>query len=370
MPDYKTNFRFPLVDLKKEYELIGEETMEAIRNVIERADFILGRDVREFEREFAEYCDAKYCVGVGSGTAALYIALICYGIGKGDDVIVPAFTFKASAWAVAMTGARPVLAEVEWNTANIDPMRLEEYFTSGTRAIIPVHIFGHATDMDKIMKFAEKHKIPVIEDACEAHGGAYKGRRVGGIGSCGAFSFYPSKTLGCYGDGGAILTSDDKLEYEARAIRNYGNSGFTGINSRLASIQAAVLRVKFKYLDKWNDRRREIADLYMQRLRGLPLELPTKEDYATPAYYLFVIKTKDRDKLKDYLVERGIEARVHFYPPIHFLDNFPNPSYKRGDFPVAERLAAEVLSLPMHPFLSDEDVEEISSAIKEYYNKK
>lgn len=369
MPDYATKFRYPLNDIKKEFDLVGKEVMEAMEGVIKNADFILGAEVTRFEEEFAVFCGVKHCIGVGSGTAALYIALLSYGIGEGDDVIVPAFTFKASAWAVAMAGAKPVLAEVEPDTGNIDPKTLEKYITPNTKAIMPVHIFGHPADMDSIMEIAKKHNLLVIEDACEAHGAGYKGKICGSMGNCGAFSFYPSKNLGCYGDGGAIITNDDKLEKETRAIRNYGNNGKTGINSRLATLQGAVLRVKFRYLEVWTARRRQLASIYNECLKDLPLDTPVKRDYADPVYYLYVIRSKEREQLKDFLLGKGVEARVHFNPPIHLLGNFPSLHYKRGDFPISERLAEEVLSLPMHPFLTDEDIREICSFIREFYHK-
>ena len=370
MPDYNIKYRFPLNDIKKEYDLIGDEVLESIRNVMKKADFILGADVQDFEKEFARFCGVKHCIGVGSGTAALYITLLSYGIGEGDDVIVPAFTFKASAWAVVMAGAKPVLADVEPDTGNLDYTILENYITPKTRAIMPVHIFGHPADIDNIIKIVENRDIKVIEDACEAHGAGYKNKKAGGIADSGSFSFYPSKNLGCYGDGGAIITNDDQLEKQARSIRNYGNNGKTGINSRLASIQAAVLKTKFKYFEKWTNRRKELAALYNKYLKDLPIELPAKRDYADPVYYLYVIRSSERDSLRDYLVEKGIEARIHFNPPVHLLSNFPNLSYKKGDFPVAEKLANEVLSLPMHPFLSNDDIKEISKAIREYFKKK
>lgn len=369
MPDYAIKFRYPLNDIKKEFDLVGKEVMEAMEGVIKNADFILGNEVTRFEEEFARYCGVKHCIGVGSGTAALYISLLNYGIGEGDDVIIPAFTFKASAWAVVMAGAKPVLAEVEPDTGNIDPKTLEQYLTPNTRAIMPVHIFGHPADMDSILTIAKKNNLLVIEDACEAHGAAYKGRISGSMGDCGAFSFYPSKNLGCYGDGGAITTNDDALEKETRAIRNYGNNGKTGINSRLSTLQGAVLRVKFRYLDGWIARRREIASLYNECLKDLPINTPVRREYADPVYYLYVIHCKERDQLKDFLWSKGVEARVHFNPPVHLLSNFPSFTYKKGDFPISERLSNEVLSLPMHPFLSNEGIREICGFIREFYCK-
>lgn len=367
MPDYSMKFKYPLNDLRREYDLVGKEVMEAMDRIIKNADFILGSEITRFEEEFAGFCGVRHCIGVGSGTAALYIALLSYGIGEGDDVIVPAFTFKASAWAVSMTGARPVPAEVEPDTGNIDPLTLEKYLTPNTRAIMPVHIFGHPADMDSILNIAKKYNLRVIEDACEAHGADYKGKICGSMGDCGAFSFYPSKNLGCYGDGGAIITNDEKMEKETRAIRNYGNNGKTGINSRLATLQGAVLRVKFRYLDGWIARRREIAEIYNECLKNIPLQTLVKKDYANPVYYLYVIRCKEREQLKDYLLNKGVEARVHFNPPIHLLNNFPSFNYKKGDFPISEKLAEEVLSLPMHPFLTDDEIREICGLIKEFY---
>ncbi|MCD4782750.1 MAG: DegT/DnrJ/EryC1/StrS family aminotransferase [Candidatus Eremiobacteraeota bacterium] len=369
MPDYAIQYKYPLVDLKREYNLIGEKVTEAIRKVLARSDFILGKEVREFEQMYADYCGVKHCIGVGSGTAALYISLISYNIGKGDDVVLPAFTFKASAMAVTMTGARAVLCDVENDTGNIDPDLLEKSITSKTKAIMPVHMYGHVTDMDRIAEIAKKYDIPIIEDACEAQGAEYKDIKAGSMGACGAFSFYPSKILGCYGDGGAIITNDDKLKSEVLTIRSYGNCSLPGVNSRLATIQAAILKVKFKYINKWIQRRREIAKRYGEMLGDLPLELPPEKDYAKHVYYLFVIKTKRRNDLKAYLNERGIEARIHFSPPIHLMKNIPNDEYSKGSFPVAEKHADEVLSLPIYPFMEDTEVEQISKSIRDYFEK-
>lgn len=369
MPKSEIDYKFPLVDLRREYEFIGHEISDALRDVMRRGDFILGKEVAEFEKQYAEFCNTKYCIGVGSGTAALFISLISLGIGKGDDVIIPAFTFRASAMAVAMAGARPVLVDVEPDTGNMDVDLLEESLTPRTRAIMPVHLYGHVADMDRIMEFAQKHGIYVIEDACEAEGSLYKGRKAGSMGIASAFSFYPSKNLGCYADGGAIVTNDEKVAEKACNIRKYGNGGVMGINSRLSTFQGAVLKVKFKFLEEWNRKRREIAEKYKEMLEGLPIEFPPQKDYAYHTYYLYVIRLKERDELLKYLNERGIEARIHFEPPIHLLDGFNNDSYKVGDFPRAEKLAKEVLSIPMHQYLTDEDISEICREIRSFYKK-
>ncbi|MCE1247925.1 MAG: DegT/DnrJ/EryC1/StrS family aminotransferase [Firmicutes bacterium] len=367
MPDYKHKYRYPLVDLKKEYEAVGEETLEAIKNVVENGDFILGDDVSRFEEEFARFCGVKHCIGVGSGTAALYIPLLSYGIGSGDEVIVPAFTFIACPRAVAMTGAIPVPAEVDYETGCIDPSLLEKAISKKTKAIMPVHLYGNLAEMDKIREIADRYQLVVIEDACEALGGSLSGRKTGSLGNTGSFSFYPSKNIGCYGDGGAITTNDSELNEKARSIRHYGNGGPAGINSRLASIQAAVLRKKLPYLEDWNEKRRLNAEIYKKHLQGLPVEFFKTPEDSVPVYYLFVMKTGKRDELINYLTSKGIEARIHFAPPIHLLESFAHLGYNKGSFPVAEKLASEVVSIPMHPFLSESEISEISCEIKRFF---
>jgi dTDP-4-amino-4,6-dideoxygalactose transaminase len=266
-----------------------------------------------------------------------------------------------------MTGAIPVPAEVEYDTGNIDPEKIEKLITPKTRAIMPVHLYGNLADMDRIRAISDKHNLVVIEDACEAQGGISRNRRAGSMGNTGSFSFYPSKNIGCYGDGGAIITNDSQLNEKARAIRHYGNGGPAGINSRLATIQAAVLRKKLPYLESWNEKRRQNAELYKKLLSGLPVEFFRQPEETIPVYYLFVMKTERRDELISYLTSKKIEARIHFAPPFHLIESFKELGFKKGDFPIAEKLADVVISIPMHPFLATDDIEYISGEIRQFF---
>lgn len=369
MPDYERKFRLPLINLNKEYESLKDITLNAIHKVMQRGDFILGKDVAQFEEEFAAYCGTKYCITMGSGTASLLACLLSYGIGAGHEVIIPAFTFKATALAVKLSGALPVPVDVDPITGNIDPAKIESLINESTKAIMPVHLFGCPCPMDSIMEIASKYDLRVIEDACEAHGALYKNQKTGSIGHCGVFSFYPSKNLGGYGNGGCITTNDEKLNKSARSIREYGNGNNYGFNSRLDTIQAAVLLEKLKFLDDWNQKRQFTAKKYGEYLQGLPVELPYEDENFAHVYYLYVIKAPKRDELDEYLNRRGVESRIHFSPPIHLHEDFKYLNAVRGDYPIAEDLASRVLSLPMGPFMSQEEVEYISDLIKAFYRK-
>ncbi len=362
-------FTYPLVDLKREYRFIKEEVERAVFDVIRQGRFILGDEVKSFEKEFASYCNRKYCVGVSSGTSSLFLALKSIGIQEGDGVIIPALTFRSTAMAVAMAGGRPILVDVEDETGNINPNKIEEKITPYTKAIIPVHLYGFTCYIDLISSISKKYSIPVIEDACEAHGAYYKGKIAGSFGDISCFSFYPSKNMGGYGDGGALLTDDEGIYQRVISMRGYGSNDLLGYNLRLSTLQASVLRVKLKHIDKWNSKRREIANWYFDLLKSTPVKLPPRHKHVNPSYYLFVIRTSHRDALLKHLQGRKIEARVHFSPPIHIDPLFKHLGYQRGDFPVAEKIASEVLSLPMHPFLEKKEVEYIVNCIKEFYKK-
>ncbi len=360
-----------LVDLKRQYQAIQHEIDRAIAGVLSRTDFILGEEVRRFEEEFAGYCQAEYAVGLDSGTSALEIGLRALGIGPGDQVIVPANSFTASASAVSFTGAMPVFADVDPDTYNIDVHQIERHITPRTRAIMPVHLYGQPADMDPIMDIARRHRLFVIEDACQAHGARYKGRRVGSIGHVGAFSFYPGKNLGAYGDGGALVTNDARIADQARVMRNCGQQEkyrhvTLAWNRRLDTMQAAVLRVKLRYLDAWNDHRRHRAALYDQVLAGsgaiTPAALPAREH----VYHLYVIQAEGRDHLQSYLSAAGIATGIHYPIPIHLQPVYADLGYQPGDFPVAERAARRILSLPMFPELTEEEVRSIADRIRAF----
>jgi len=358
----------PFVDLAAQYSTIADEINETTSRIIQKADFILGREVRLFEEEFAAFSEARYAVGVDSGTSALELALRAYGIGPGDEVITAANSFIASALAISHAGATPVLADVDPFTHTIDVTGIERAITSRTKAIIPVHLYGHPAHMDPIRQIAEQHGLIVIEDACQAHGARYKGRRAGSLGHAAAFSFYPGKNLGAYGDGGMVVTNDADIRKRLEMLRNYGQEEkyhhlTQGFNRRLDTLQAAVLRVKLKYLEKWNAARRWQAELYHRLLAGTELVLPSEAVGAQSVWHLYVIRTEHRDKLKQYLASRGIAAGIHYPVPIHLQPAYKNLGYKRGSFPVTEQYAQRILSLPIYAELTPELIEYVSKSI-------
>jgi len=358
----------PFVDLAAQYCAIADEINETTSRVIQKADFILGREVRLFEEEFAAFSEARYAVGVDSGTSALELALRAYDIGPGDEVITAANSFIASALAISHAGATPVLVDVDPFTHTIDVTGIERAITPRTKAILPVHLYGHPAHMDPIRQLAEQHGLIVIEDACQAHGARYKGRRAGSLGHAAAFSFYPGKNLGAYGDGGMVVTNDADIRKRLEMLRNYGQEEkyhhlTQGFNRRLDTLQAAVLRVKLKYLEKWNAARRWQAELYHRLLAGTALVLPSEAVGAQSVWHLYVIRTEHRDKLKQYLASRGIAAGIHYPVPIHLQPAYRNLGYKRGSFPVTEQYAQRILSLPMYAELTPELIEYVSKTI-------
>jgi dTDP-4-amino-4,6-dideoxygalactose transaminase len=362
--------RVPLVDLAAQQAAVGAELTEAAARVLREADFILGRDVECLENEFAQYCGCAYAIGVDSGTSALELALRAYGVGPGDEVIAPANTFIATALAISATGATPVLVDVDPLTHTIDVAGLEDAITNRTRAVIPVHLYGHPADMDPILEIARRRQMVVIEDACQAHGARYKGRPIGSLGQAAAFSFYPSKNLGACGDGGIITTNDQDTAQSLRMLRNYGQEKkyhhlIRGYNRRLDNLQAALLRVKLKHLDAWNRARRECADWYRCLLSEVVLT-PAVADYAEPVWHLYVIQLEDRDELQAYLGERGIGTGIHYPIPIHLQPAYHDLGYRTGDFPIAEQTAGRILSLPMYPELQQTAIEEVARAVAEF----
>lgn len=361
-----TKFKYPLADLQKEHKAIKSAVSPAIADVIQSGHFIGGPALKRFEKQFANYCQRRHCLGVGSGTAGLVMAMNALGICPGHDVLAPAFTFKSTAMAIHLAGARPALVRVKPDTGNVDPDSLERHLTAKTTAIIMVHMYGHPADVKTITEFADKHDLKIIEDACEAHGAKYNNKKTGSFGHASVFSFYPSKNLGGYGDGGAILSDDPDLIAKIDIMRGYGSATLPGYNSRLDAINAAVLSEKLKLLDKWNNRRREIASLYNSLLINLPINTPVELAGCTHVYYLYVIKTERRDELLQYLQDKGIEARIHFPKPVFCEFDFLK-QYNHDDYPAAVRLSDTVLSLPMHPFLQDEDVKEICAMTKRFF---
>lgn len=361
----------PFVDLTAQYRAIGAEINEATSRVIREADFILGRDVHLFEEEFAAFCGAQYAVGVDSGTSALELALRAYEIGPGDEVITAANSFIASALAVSHTGATPVLVDVDPNTYTLDVSAIGNAITSRTRAIIPVHLYGHPADMDPIRQVAEERGLVVIEDACQAHGARYKGRRAGSLGHAAAFSFYPGKNLGAYGDGGMLVTNDRGVAKRVQMLRNYGQEEkyhhlIQGYNRRLDTLQAAVLRVKLRYLEEWNAARRQHAELYLRLLEGYGAVLPREAEYAKSVWHIYVIRVHERDAFRKHLATRGISTGIHYPIPIHLQPAYRDLGYKNGDFPVTEEYAQRMVSLPMYAELTSHQIDFVAEAIRDF----
>jgi dTDP-4-amino-4,6-dideoxygalactose transaminase len=353
--------KVPFVDLQAQYKSVKDEIDVAIARVLDNASFILGREVEAFEAAFAEYVGARFCIGLNSGTAAIQLAVTACGLGAGDEVIVPANTFFATAEAVSTASATPVFVDAHPISYNLDVSKIEAAITERTRAIIPVHLYGQAADLDSIFSLAERHNLIVIEDAAQAHGSKYKGRRVGALGRAGCFSFYPGKNLGAYGEGGAVVTNDEEVARRVRLLRDHGSERkytheIVGYNFRLEGIQGAVLSVKLSHLDRWNELRREHAARYRELLRESDLRLPIEMPYAEHVYHLYVVQSERRDALQQTLSESGVQTGIHYPIPIHLQPAYASLNYRRGDFPEAEGQAARVLSLPMFPELTDEQI--------------
>lgn len=361
----------PLVNLRRQYEGIKGEIREAMTRIVENSAFILGEEVKQFEDEFASFCGARYAIGVSSGTAALHLALLAAGVGEGDEVITVPYTFTATTEAISYVGARTVFVDIDPEDYNIDVSRVEEKITERTKTILPVHLYGHPVDMEPILAMADRHGLKVVEDAAQAHGAEYRGRKVGAIGTVGCFSFYPAKNLGAYGDGGMVVTNDEEIADKVRLLRDHGRRGkyehlVKGYNYRLDALQAAILRVKLKSLSSWNENRRELAKLYNELLAGTGVITPIEREYAKHVYHLYVIRVKDREGLQKWLKSRGIATGAHYPLPLHFQKAYEHLGYKRGDFPAAEKCSQEVISLPMFPELTREEIEEVSGAIKAF----
>lgn len=366
----------PFVDLNRKYQVIKDEILSAIQKVFEKGQFILGEEVSHFEKEFADYCGVKYGVGVASGTDALFLALKAADVEEGDEVITVSHSFVATALAISSAGARPVFVDIDKETYTIDPNLVENILRrrKKVKAIIPVHLYGHPADMDSIKEIANRYDIIIIEDACQAHGAEYKGKKVGSFGELGCFSFYPTKNLGGYGDGGMIVTNEKKFYEKLLLLRNYGEKKkyhhiIKGENSRLDEIQAAILRIKLKYLDEWNKERIKIASLYKERLKELDIRCPIEKEGVKHVYHLFVIRTKGRDHLQRFLRDNGIFTNIHYPIPIHLQKAFKEFN-KKGDFPVTEKCAMEVLSLPIFNGIKESEIEEVSIHIKNFFHKK
>lgn len=389
----------PLIDLKAQYESLSDELNKAALEVLSSANYILGKNVIEFEKEFAEYVGVKHAISVGNGTDALVIALKAMGIGEGDEVITTPFTFFATAESISAVGATPVFVDVNKNTFNIDVTKIEEKITDKTKAIMPVHIFGQSADMDEINEIAKKHNLLVIEDACQAIGGKYKGRNIGSLGDVACFSFFPTKNLGCAGDGGMIVTDNDDLAVIIRALRTHGSgengqkafnllngveedimqaeSGndtvynplkyynyLIGYNSRLDAIQAAILRVKLKEIDNWNSKRRDIVNIYNNEFRELYLVTPVCEDNNEHVYHMYILQSENRNEVLEKLKERGVATGVYYPVPLHLQKVYKSLGYKEGDMPVSEYLSHRTFAIPVYPELTEEQIKYIVDSVK------
>jgi dTDP-4-amino-4,6-dideoxygalactose transaminase len=358
----------PFVDLKAQYASIKTEVNAAIQGILDSCQFTLGSEVAAFEQEFAAYSQAAFGIGVNTGTSALHLALLAAGVGPGDEVITVPFTFIATASAIDYTGAKPVFVDIDPKTYTMDPSKLEAAITPKTKAIIPVHLYGQPADMDPIMEIARRHKLIVLEDACQAHGAEYKGKRVGSIGDMAAFSFYPGKNLGAYGEGGMVTTSNPEFNKTIRMLRDWGaekkyHHVLKGYNFRLEGIQGAVLRVKLKYLDQWTEARRAAAARYDELLAGA-VQTPAARPDVRHVYHVYAIRTQNRQAWQDALLAQGIQSGIHYPIPVHLQPAFAELGYKPGDFPHSEKAANEVLSLPMFPELTTSQTTEVSRAVR------
>ena len=350
---------------------LDSELRGAFERVYSASWYIEGKEDAEFEKMFAEFCNTKYCIGVGNGLDALMLALKALGIGEGDEVIVPSNTYIATALAVTYVGARPVFVEPKIETFNIDPDRIEAAITDKTKAIMPVHLYGQACEMDSIMDIARKHDLKVIEDCAQAHGATYKGQRVGSFGDAAGFSFYPGKNLGALGDAGAVVTNNKELADKIRALGNYGSDYkyhhiYKGNNSRLDELQAAFLAAKLPHMDKINAERRRIADRYLSEIKNDKIILPVVMDDMVPVWHIFGIRCAERDELEKYLNDNGIGTNKHYPIPMHLQECYKDLGYKEGDFPIAEEISKTELSLPMYYGMNDEEIQYVIDAINKF----
>ncbi|RJX18273.1 MAG: DegT/DnrJ/EryC1/StrS family aminotransferase [Desulforudis sp.] len=363
----------PFLNLKAQYDLIKDEFSPKLEKVMQSSAFAGGPFVEEFEKDFAAFCGCKHAIGVGNGTDALWMALIGLGVGRGDEVITTPSTFIATTEAISFCGADPVFVDVDERTGNMDPVLLPQAITGKTKAIIPVHLHGQAADMAPIMDIANRHNLIVIEDACQAHDAEYNAKKAGTMGAAGCFSFYPGKNLGAFGEAGAVTTDDDQLAATIRMFRDHGQAkkyhhSIIGWNCRMDGIQGAVLTVKLKHLRVWTEGRRKNAALYNSLLRDLDeLVLPVEADFARHVYHIYAIRTERRDALLEFLQGKGISCGIHYPVPIHLQEAYRHMGHKAGDFPVAEKLAATTLSLPMFPELSEEQIRYVADAIHEFF---
>lgn len=367
--------RIPFLDLKAQYQSISEEIDTVVRHVLNATAFSGGPFVERFEEQFAAFCHCSHAIGVGSGTEALWLSLLALGVGRDDEVITVPNTFIATAEAISLCGATPVFVDVDEQSYTMNPALLEAAITPRTKAVIPVHLYGQPADMDPIMAIARKHGLFVVEDACQAHGAEYKGRRAGSMGDAGCFSFYPGKNLGAYGEAGGVVTHNPGLAATIKMLRDHGQSRryhheVIGVNSRMDGLQGGVLGVKLRYLPSWNAERRRKADMYREQLSGVDgIILPREMDYARHVYHIFAARVRNRDAFLAALTEKGVGCGIHYPVPIHLQGAYSSMVMKKGTFPVAEKCAAEVVSLPMFPELTEEQIEHVVYEVKSFLRK-
>jgi dTDP-4-amino-4,6-dideoxygalactose transaminase len=362
------NIKVPYLDLKAQYRSIKPEIDQAIARVLDSCQFVLGPEVADFEREFAAYSGTSECIAMNSGTSALHLALLAAGIGPGDEVVTVPFTFVASVATILYAGAKPVLVDIEPRTFNMNPAALEAAISPRTKAIVPVHLYGHPADMDPILEVARKHNLVVIEDAAQAHGAKYKGRSAGNIGDIACFSFYPAKNLGAYGEGGAVTTRNPEYARTIRMLRDWGQDHkyhhlLHGYNYRMEGFQGAILRVKLRHLESWTETRRAIVKTYNERLAGADVVRPTEMPWARHVYHLYTLRADNRDALHAALLNEGIQTGIHYSTPVHLQPAYAALGYGPGSFPESEKAAGEVLSLPLYPELSDSQIEDVAKAV-------
>jgi len=359
----------PFVDLKSLHGEIRNELREVFDRVLDNSTFVLGPEVQRFEQEFAAYVGTTHCVALNTGTAAIHLALAALNVGLGDEVITVPHTFIATAEAITAVGARPVFVDIDPVSFTMDPALLEAAISDKTRAIIPVDLYGQVADMDRILEIANRHRIPVIEDACQAHGAEYKGRKAGAFGIAGCFSFYPGKNLGACGEGGAVTTNDADLAQRIRLWRDHGSSKryehiFPGLNMRMEGLQGGVLSVKLRYLDSWNEQRRQAAAAYDKALANSDIVTPTEMNYSRHVYHLYVVQSDNRDVLRQQLADAGIESGLHYPTPLHLQEAYRFLGYKEGSFPVTEKVRSRILSLPMYPGIHPGAIERVASELQ------
>lgn len=363
--------KVPYLDLQAQIRGLRKELDAALARTLDNCSFCLGPDVAQFEKDFARFCGAKHCLGFNSGTSALHVAMKLLNIGEGDEVVTTPLTFVATSWAISYVGAKPVFVDIDDATFNMDPALVEKAITGRTKAILPVHLYGQPFDMDRILEISRRHNVPMIEDACQAHGAKYKGRVVGTSGVISCFSFYPGKNLGACGEGGALVTDQDDFATRGRALREHGSRvryyhDEIGFNYRMEGFQGAVLGVKLRHLDTWTRERQRVAARYNELLAGTPLQLPHEAGFAQSAWHLYVVRHPRRDELKKHLEDNGVGCAIHYPIPLHLQKAYSHLGHKSGDFPVAEKAALQCLSLPIYPELTESQIARVVEVVKSF----